>query len=39
MIKSFKVHGISLAKDGSEEGDIHCLKLGEVAAEAALEIP
>ena len=28
--KSFKVHGISLAIDGSEDGDIYCLKLGEV---------
>ena len=24
--------------DGSEDGDIHCLKLGEVAAEAVPEI-
>ena len=38
IVKSFKVCGISVAVDGSEDGDIHCLKSGEVAADAAEEI-
>ena len=38
IVKSFKVCGISVVVDGSEDGDIHCLKSGEVAADAAEEI-
>lgn len=32
--KSFKACGISVAVDGSEDSDIHCLKDGEIAAVA-----
>ena len=38
IINSFKVCGISVATDGSEDGLIHCLKPGEVAAEAASDM-
>ena len=38
IVKSFKVCGISVTVDGSEDGKIHCLKSGEVAADAAEEI-
>ena len=33
--KSFRVCGISVNPDGSEDGEIHCIKDGEIAAEAA----
>ena len=32
--KSFRVCGISVNPDGSEEGEIHSIKDGEIAAEA-----
>ena len=35
--ESFKIGDISVAIDGSED-DIHCLQLGEVAAETVLDI-
>jgi hypothetical protein len=38
IINSFKVCGISVACDGSEDGLIHCLKPGEIGAEALPEI-
>ena len=38
IINSFKVCGVSLATDGSEDRLIHCQKPGEVAAEAASDI-
>ena len=38
IIKSYKVCGISVETDGSEDSMIHCLKQGEVAAEAAAEV-
>ena len=38
IIMSFKVGGVSVETDGSEDSMIHCLKRGEVAAEAAAEV-
>ena len=38
MIKTFKLCVISAATDSREDGDNHFIKLGEVAAEAVLEI-
>ena len=39
IVKSLRfVCGISMTTDGSEDGNIHWLKLGEEAAEAAPEI-
>ena len=38
VVKSFKACGIAVATDGSEDGQIHCLKESEVGAEAAREI-
>ena len=35
VIKSFRVCGISVDTDGSEDGEIHCIKEGEIAAEAS----
>ena len=35
---STKLCGMSVVTDTSENGVIHCLKVGEVAAEAILEI-
>ena len=35
VIKSFEACGIGVPVDGSEDGSIHCLKPGGVAAEAA----
>ena len=34
VIKSFQVCGISVNTDGSEDGEIHCIKEGQIAAEA-----
>lgn len=34
VIKSFRVCGISVSTDGSQDGEIHCVKEGEIAAEA-----
>ena len=34
VIKSFRVCGISVNTDGSEDGEIHCIKEGQIAAEA-----
>ena len=33
-IKSFRLHGIFLKRDGSDDGKIHCIKEGQIAAEA-----
>ena len=38
IVKSFKACGISTAPDGSEDGQIHCLNQGDVAADAMPEI-
>ena len=38
IVKSFKACGISVAIDGSEDDQIHCLKQGGMAADAAPEI-
>ena len=38
IIKSFKVCGISVAVDGTEDDQIHCLKPGGTASEAAPEL-
>ena len=35
VIKSFRVCGISVNTDGSEDGEIHCIKEGEIGAEAS----
>ena len=34
VIKLFRVCGISVKTDGSEDSEIHCIKEGQVAAEA-----
>ena len=38
VCKSFKVCGISVKSDGSEEKEIHCIKSGSVTEDALLEI-
>uniref|UniRef100_A0A1X7UB27 DDE-1 domain-containing protein n=1 Tax=Amphimedon queenslandica TaxID=400682 RepID=A0A1X7UB27_AMPQE len=38
IVKSFKACGISVAIDGSEDNEIHCLKSDGVAADAAEDI-
>ena len=38
VINSFKVCGISVETDGTEDGLVHCIKPGGVAADAAAEI-
>ena len=35
VIKSFRVYGISVKTDGSEDGEIHCIKEGQAAAEVS----
>jgi hypothetical protein len=35
VIKSFRVCGISVKTDDSEDGEIHCIKEGQLAAEAS----
>ena len=34
-MKSFRVCGISMKTDGSEDGKSHCIKEGQIAAEAS----
>ena len=38
ITKTFKVHGIPLAANGSEDGDIYSQEVREVMPEAVLEI-
>ena len=38
IVNSFKSCGISVETDGSEDGQIHCIKPGQVAADAAATI-
>ena len=38
IINSFKVCGISVETDGTEDGLVHCIKPGGVAADATAEI-
>ena len=35
MVKSFRACGISVNEDGSEDGEIHSIKEGQIAAEAS----